>query len=77
MAAQAIRRLGTYLMTKIALESVCEQATVASDAALSWKEQLLEQAARAFNAGAGLVSQHVRCRVHLRHSLRSCAQDLR
>ena len=63
------RKIDAALKTKIALEAVREQASVADIAArhgvhpnqiYAWKKQLLENAVRAFDAGVGLDADEVR-----------------
>ena len=68
MAQRTRRKIDVSLKAKIALEALCEQATVADLAQrqqvhpnqiYAWKKQLQDQAAKAFDSG-GAMPEHER-----------------
>ena len=69
MTKRTRRKIDAALKAKIALEALCEQASVADLAQryqvhpnqiYSWKKQLQEQAAKAFETGGSPIADHER-----------------
>uniref|UniRef100_A0A974A6K5 Transposase n=2 Tax=Bradyrhizobium septentrionale TaxID=1404411 RepID=A0A974A6K5_9BRAD len=86
MRTKTRRKIDAALKAKIALEAVREQATVADLAQryevhpnqiYAWKKQLLDQAARAFDAGVGRESEETRDREAARQDWTTVSGKLR